>query len=170
VVVRFVIAGPAESMGPKAPHTFTEEVEFLGTGLVTTSKSVKLLSVSWQPFIFRTAPVVMLKAATAAPPSALFAVPQESTSTIVVDGNVQGVAVAPQPRAVATFTNAIFPLAAPRLRLAEIKSGVTGRSTPAAPAVPTCISRYAPAAIVVFAWKPYIWDAELPKLPVAEPY
>src|SRR5688572_17758855 len=60
--------------GGGAPQKTAADALFLGTGAVCTIKSLLLLSVSWQPLFFLTAPCVLVSATplfTVTPPSAL---------------------------------------------------------------------------------------------------
>ena len=112
-----------------------------GTGPVTTSKSTLLLSVSWQPLCFLTAPCWLVSDTplfTSVPPSPLFEIPYDTRSTILESGSTQSVAVAPQPRVVVTVARAIFPFEPLMLRFVVVASGVTGRFAPPAPTVPSC--------------------------------
>ena len=125
-------------------HSATGEVLFRGTGAVTTSKSLLLLSVSVQPLVLRTAPCVLTKAVplfTVVLPSPLLEAPYETKSMIPVAGKPHGVAVAPHPSPVAPFTKATFPEPALNDKLVVVKSAVTGKSAPAVPTVPHCTSK-----------------------------
>ena len=121
--------------------------ELRGTGAVTTSKSLLLLFVSWQPPTLRTPPWVDVRAApllTDVPPSPLPAVPfpaapQATQSTIYVSCVAsQGVAVAPQVLSGSRpVTRATLPFVPDIFKLPVIASGVTGKAAPALPAVPS---------------------------------
>jgi hypothetical protein len=54
-------------------------------------------------------------------------------------GNVQGVAVAPQPRVVTILAKATFPLDPDKLRFVVTMSGVAGSGAPDVPFAPTWI-------------------------------
>src|SRR5688572_12847348 len=98
--------------GGVEPQKTAAEEELRGTGADTTSKSLLLLSVSWQPLVFLTDPCELVNAAplfTLAPPSALLAVPHATRSTIMECGRVHGVAVAPHPKEEAWLERTTLP-------------------------------------------------------------
>src|SRR5947207_1797447 len=106
--------------------------------VVATTKSLLLLSVSWQPLDLRTPPLVELSALplfTVVPPSPLFDAPHATESTMRASGSVHGVAVAPQPSAVPLLTRATLPLEADMLKPPEVKSAL--KFAPRVPAPPS---------------------------------
>ena len=118
--------------------------------VVATRKSAEFESVSWQPSDFRMPPRLELRLVplfTVVPPSPLLEAPQATRSTIRESGRAQGVKVAPQPSALPMFASATFPLAAPMLRLPDVRSAV--KFAPSVPAPPSLTVRYLPAPIVV---------------------
>ena len=124
---------------PPPPQGVKGEDVLRGTGLVTTVKSLLLLSVSVHPLPLRTLPCVLTNAVplfTGTPPSALFEVPYATKSMIRGSGKEQGVAVAPQPSVAVVLVKATLPLVPEIVRLVVTTSGVTGSAVPAVPVGP----------------------------------
>src|ERR1043166_496832 len=143
VLVRVAVPASVDvgvGLGPPTQVTAADAV-LRGIGPVMMSKSLLLLSVSWQPLFFRTFPCVLTSEApplVAAPPSALFAVPYATRSIMSALGSVQGVAVAPQTFGwKAAVTSATLPFVAERLRFVVVSSGVTGNGLPPDPGIPS---------------------------------
>src|SRR5207244_802337 len=119
----FVFAGVARHV------LFFGEDELRGTGPLTTVKSLELLSVSVVPPPLRTAPVVVLSAATAVP-SGQFEVPYATLSTSVPETS--------EPHATFAFSALNRPTL-PDVALifaGLVEGGVLGRGRPELPTVP----------------------------------